>query len=186
MAFDCLYLDGRDLRPEPLARRREVLDGVVDGGHLILPARRLPPDGLKAWDIVKARGYEGLVAKDEQSAYGAGRTRSWLKIKVRYEGVFTVGGILGRPDSFEGVLVGERVGRRLLYRGVVEWGIGRVTIGELLTRCRVAEASPFHDLPRARRATWLEPRVRVSVTYNEMMQGRLRVPVFRGFSSSSN
>jgi ATP-dependent DNA ligase len=71
MAFDCLDADGRDLRPEPLAQRREVLEGVLDGGDLILPARRLSPDGLKAWDLVKERGYEGLVAKDEQSAYRA-------------------------------------------------------------------------------------------------------------------
>jgi hypothetical protein len=30
----------------------------------VLPVRRLPDDGLEAWAIVQARGYEGLVAKD--------------------------------------------------------------------------------------------------------------------------
>ncbi len=29
------------------------------------------------------RGYEGLVAKDPQSPYRAGRTLSWLKVKQR-------------------------------------------------------------------------------------------------------
>ena len=28
------------------------------------------------------RGYEGLVAKDERSAYVEGRTRAWRKVKV--------------------------------------------------------------------------------------------------------
>jgi hypothetical protein len=70
------------------------------------------------------RKYEGLVAKDEQSAYRSGPTRRWLKVKVRYEGVFIVGGILGSADACEGVLVGERVGRQLIYRGVRNgvWG----------------------------------------------------------------
>jgi ATP-dependent DNA ligase len=34
---------------------------------------------------VQRRGYEGLVAKDESSAYRSGRTRAWLKVKLREE-----------------------------------------------------------------------------------------------------
>jgi len=67
-----------------------------------------------------------------------------------------------------------------LYRGVVEWGVRRATVEELLARCRVVDASPFHDPPRARHVTWLRPDVRVEITYNEMMAGRLRDPVSRG------
>jgi ATP-dependent DNA ligase len=43
--------------------------------------RRLAPDGLEAWKQVIERGYEGYVAKDEASAYEAGATRRWLKVK---------------------------------------------------------------------------------------------------------
>ncbi len=64
--------------------------------------------------------------------------------------------------------------------GVVEWGIGRAPVAELLERCTVAKASPFYDLPGARPVTWLEPRARITVTYNELMGGRLSDPVFRG------
>jgi hypothetical protein len=55
-------------------------------------------------------------------------------------------------------------------------------VAELLERYPVAKASPFLDPPRARRVMWLEPRVRVAVTYNELMEGRLRDPVFRGMA----
>jgi bifunctional non-homologous end joining protein LigD len=41
MAFDCLYHRGQDLRPRPLATRRNVLEDVLDGQDLVLPARRL-------------------------------------------------------------------------------------------------------------------------------------------------
>ena len=71
-------------------------------------ARRLPPHEFEAWATVKQRGYEGLVAKDEQSPYRGGITRSWLKVRVRYEGVFVVGGILGTADAPEGLRVAER------------------------------------------------------------------------------
>jgi ATP-dependent DNA ligase len=37
-----------------------------------------------AWaeGLVIERGYEGLVAKDPQSAYVGGRSLNWLKVKV--------------------------------------------------------------------------------------------------------
>lgn len=59
--------------------RRTLLEELVDGHHLVLPARRLAADGFEAWAQVLERGYEGLVGKDEASPC---RTLSWLKVKV--------------------------------------------------------------------------------------------------------
>lgn len=82
MAFDCLYARGKDHRKRALRVRRNVLEEIVEGQQLVLPARRLSPDGLEAWAQVLERGYEGLVGKDEASPYVEGRTLSWLKVKV--------------------------------------------------------------------------------------------------------
>jgi bifunctional non-homologous end joining protein LigD len=82
MAFDCLYARRKDLRKRPLRVRRNVLEELVDGHQLVLPARRLADDGVEAWAQVLARGYEGLVGKDETSPYVEGRTLAWLKVKV--------------------------------------------------------------------------------------------------------
>jgi bifunctional non-homologous end joining protein LigD len=82
MAFDCLYARGKDLRKRSLRVRRNVLEELVDGQQLVLPARRLAADGLEAWAQVLARGYEGLVGKDESTPYVEGRTLAWLKVKV--------------------------------------------------------------------------------------------------------
>ena len=46
-------------------------------------ARWLAADGLDAWAQVIGRGYEGLVAKDEASAYEGGRTTPWVKVKQK-------------------------------------------------------------------------------------------------------
>jgi ATP-dependent DNA ligase len=50
---------------------------------LVFPVRRLAPDDLEAWAQVIERGDEGLVAKDEASAYEGGPTRRWLKVKQK-------------------------------------------------------------------------------------------------------
>jgi bifunctional non-homologous end joining protein LigD len=81
MAFDLLELDGEDQRKRPLRERRQALEHLLRGERLILPVRRLSPNGLEAWTEVLRAGYEGLVAKDPESPYVPGRTLKWLKVK---------------------------------------------------------------------------------------------------------
>jgi bifunctional non-homologous end joining protein LigD len=81
VVFDCLYARRKDLRDWPLRARRHVLEAEVASEHFVLPARQLEDDGLKAWQEVVDRGYEGLVAKNPASPYVGGRTLKWVKVK---------------------------------------------------------------------------------------------------------
>ena len=81
MVFDLLQLGAKDYRPEPLKVRRKALEKLVKGQSLILPARRLSPNGFAAWAEALHRGWEGYVAKAPESPYVAGRTLKWLKVK---------------------------------------------------------------------------------------------------------
>ncbi len=83
MVFDVLELGGKDLRKEPLWKRRKALEELVAGARVILPARRLSDNGLKAWAQAVHRGYEGMVGKDPESLYVPGRTLKWLKVKQK-------------------------------------------------------------------------------------------------------
>ena len=74
VTFDCLWRRGRDLRGVPLGERRQWLVREIADGRLVLPARRLDADGMKAWQQVLDRGYEGLLAKNERSRYSGGPT----------------------------------------------------------------------------------------------------------------
>src|SRR5437867_13435228 len=70
-------LDGRTLRPVSVA-----FDWIGDG-PLILPVRRLAADGLKAWQEVLERGYEGrrLALRRralDELAQGEGASRGTL------------------------------------------------------------------------------------------------------------
>ena len=86
MAFDCLYLEGRDLRPRPLCERRALLEQVVENDQaLLFPVRRLAANGLEAWQQVLERRYEGYVAS------GAG----YIKVL----GVFAMAGLPQNPGT---------------------------------------------------------------------------------------
>jgi len=83
IAFDVLYVKGRDVSQRPLRERRARLEDLLAAADAVYSVRRLAADGLEAWAQVVERGYEGLVAKDEASAYEGGRTIRWLKVKQK-------------------------------------------------------------------------------------------------------
>ena len=83
--FDVLVLSGKDLRREPLQKRRELLEKKVLP-RLPEPVRYSAP--LEAElpvliQSVKAHGFEGLVAKRRNSRYEPGlRSGAWMKMRV--------------------------------------------------------------------------------------------------------
>jgi bifunctional non-homologous end joining protein LigD len=80
--FDCLYRNGRDLRSEPLSRRRHELEAALgEPPKQILLSRRLVQNGFTAYSIAKRRGLEGMVAKDSDAPYEERRSNKWLKVK---------------------------------------------------------------------------------------------------------
>ena len=82
-AFDLLHLDGVDLLDEPLATRRRALHRVVPAA---LRAEGVVTDHL---DVVRDftrqvldAGHEGVIVKDLDAPYAAGRRgASWRKVK---------------------------------------------------------------------------------------------------------
>jgi len=81
--FDLLYRDGAPLLDEPLARRAVALTEAV-GTSLVMP-RIVTSSATEAGDFLRAalaRGHEGIMAKDLEALYEAGRRGSrWLKVK---------------------------------------------------------------------------------------------------------
>jgi len=81
--FDCLHRDGVDLLDEPLARRREALVATVPERHVMPGADVDDVAAAQAvWVDALAHGHEGVVVKDLDSAYEAGRRGgAWRKVK---------------------------------------------------------------------------------------------------------
>ncbi len=84
-AFDLLSLDGESLLREPLHRRRALLETLTLTAGLEIAATiaiASPDDIEAAVSAARARGNEGLIAKDATSLYKPGRRGlAWLKLK---------------------------------------------------------------------------------------------------------
>jgi bifunctional non-homologous end joining protein LigD len=185
--FDCLFARGEDLRGRPLAERRRRLEAEVPERPPLQLARRLDDNGLAAFRRAARLGLEGLVAKRLDSVYRSGiRSPAWLKVKVRREDEFVIGGFTrpaGARQHFGALLVGAWERARLRYAGKVGTGFTARTLADLMARFAplVRATSPFHERPRERHATWLEPRLVAQLAYTELTEdGRLRHPVFLG------
>ncbi|MGH8807998.1 MAG: hypothetical protein ACREX0_08985 [Noviherbaspirillum sp.] len=82
-AFDLLVHDGKDIRAEPIERRKAQLRQLLAGvrqGILFVDSE---VDGQWLFDAAVQLELEGVVAKRQGSAYVGGESSDWLKIKRR-------------------------------------------------------------------------------------------------------
>lgn len=84
--FDCLSLDGRDLVGEPSRVRWEALASVVPDSALVPRLVTADPDEAASFFAdALAAGHEGVVVKDLDADYQAGRRgAAWQKVKPRH------------------------------------------------------------------------------------------------------
>lgn len=188
--FDCLYKNDRDLRAEPLTRRRDALEEVVGSaarkGTAIFPSARLADNGLIAFQVAKRDGFEGVLAKDASARYVEGRSRLWLKFKVHQEDEFVIIGYTapaGSRQHFGALLLGAYGDGKLIYVGKVGTGFSRQSLAQLYRKFQplIRTKPPVADPPREKDATFLTPRLVAQIAYEELTDDRkLRQPVFLG------
>lgn len=80
-AFDLLAYYGRDLRALPIEQRKAQLQQLLAGTTTGLLYVSAVEDGAWLYHQVLQLKLEGVVAKRAGSAYTAGRSSDWLKIK---------------------------------------------------------------------------------------------------------
>jgi DNA ligase-1 len=82
--FDVLHLDGETLIDRPQRERMRILHAVVDQANL-LPALETASaaDAETFMAAAMAAGHEGVMAKDPDAPYAAGRRgKAWIKVKA--------------------------------------------------------------------------------------------------------
>jgi len=186
-AFDLLERDGRSLLRRPLAERRAQLEEVLKEGDELRLSRRMGRNGAAAYATAAKKGWEGIIAKDETSTYEPGvRSRAWLKVKVRKESEFVVGGYTapaGARQHLGALLVGLYDGVDLRYVGKVGSGYTGESLADLAKRLEPLRTamSPFSDAPRMKDATWVRPKLVAQLAFAEWTaDDKLRQPVFLG------
>ena len=185
--FDCLALEGHDLRRVPLTARKACLQRVLPplgvarfGGHV----EGAGPAFLEA---AAAARLEGIVAKRAASAYVARRTDAWLKVKCQRRQEFVIGGYTdpqGSRTRFGALHIGLYDGAQLIYVSKVGTGFDGAELERLWRRLEPLrrETSPFDvGTPSGRGHHWVEPRLVSEVRFTEWTRdGGLRHPAYLG------
>lgn len=191
MVFD-LLLEGDDiLIGEPWHVRRERLEGLFEGmgSRGVIRLGGASKDGKAMLRRAHQKGWEGVIAKQRDARYDAGRrSRAWLKLKIERRQEFVVGGWTEPRNSREHIgalLLGYHDDDgALVYAGHTGTGFTRAALTDMYKRLSRLErkSSPFTTTPRTNeRAHWTRPSVVVEIKFNEWTsEGKLRQPVFVG------
>ncbi|MGH2512390.1 MAG: DNA ligase D, partial [Candidatus Limnocylindrales bacterium] len=191
-AFDLLYLDGLSLLGVSLEDRKRLLRSVVRDSPHVRYAPHVEGTGIEFLAAAAARDLEGVMAKQRRSPYEPGRrVGTWLKLKIRPEQEFVVGGYLpgeGNARDLGSVLVGYYADGDLRYAGRVGSGFDGATRARLksLLDGGLRPDPPFVPAPPSgpdlRGVVWSEPAIVVRVAFSNWTRDELvRQPSFKGF-----
>jgi bifunctional non-homologous end joining protein LigD len=191
VAFDLLWLDGRNLTEQPLEERRELLQSVVEEDERLQLVTFIEGEGTNLVAAARSHGLEGVVAKRHGSKYFSGRrSPDWRKIKLtNTQDCVILGwtpGQGGRAGTFGALLVGAYDHGTLTWIGQVGTGftdkmLARVmeALGPLVTR-----EPPINDpdLRVIKGATFVRPEIVCEVEYLEITKStkKMRAPSFKG------
>jgi bifunctional non-homologous end joining protein LigD len=193
-AFDLLALDGFDLRPLPLVRRKELLGQAVPKLGAVRFLDHIEREGERFLEQVSALGLEGIIAKKADAPYRAGRTDKWMKIKAERTSDYVVVGFTqpkGSRSHLGALQLADYVGDALVYAGRVGTGFDEALLTQFDTMLApIVRPTPpctgpivggltMPEVPDARTTTWVEPVNVVEVRYREMTpDGLLRHATF--------
>jgi len=199
LAFDLLYAGGELLIDRPLRERARMLDDLLAAPRVPLKSRPLTDQGRLAlesaeampaaqvlrapvfrasspqeldalFEAAQARGNEGLMIKDRESAYLPGRRgKSWLKLKRE---LATLDVVVTAVEYGHG----KRVGVLSDYTFAVWDGDRLVNIGKAysgLTDAEIAEMTKWfleHTKEDQGFRRIVEPKIVLEVAFNNMMR----------------
>jgi len=186
--FDLLHFGGRDLTGLSLARRKEILKGILPAVPGIRFSDHVWKEGILFYRAARDKGLEGIVAKHSRSVYEAGRrSRQWLKVKTRLTQEAAIAGFTapgGSRRGFGALVLGAYEGNELRYIGRVGTGFAANDLKEIREKLEplIRRDCPFPAEPETRGdVTWVEPeRVCEVALSGWTADGLMRHPVFRG------
>jgi bifunctional non-homologous end joining protein LigD len=187
-AFDLLYLNGYDLRKAALIDRRQLLMSILLPSEVVRYSEHFIGKGDELLKAVRAKGLEGILAKQTQSRYESKRSGSWIKIKVTSQQDFVVCGfILGEREPFGSLVLGYFEDKKLVYAGNVGSGFTQLSLKAVGDKIKplITKKAVLSDVPRdIGEVTWVKPELVCTVKFTSWTKDdRLRAPVFLGMRS---
>jgi bifunctional non-homologous end joining protein LigD len=192
--FDLLYLDGYDLRKLPLEARKKKLASILIPGDVLRYSDHYEKQGKALFEMARAKGLEGILAKKRDSVYQERRTREWLKIKITHRLECVIGGYTepeGSRAHFGSIVLGlyDKQGR-LIHVGQAGSGFDQASLDEVWKLLKKGETkkNPFYgEVEALRKVYWVKPELVAEIEFAEWTGGtsagsspKLRAPVFLG------
>lgn len=188
--FDLLYLNGHDLRSQPLVDRKSLLQELLANVHPQLQfSEHWEGSGSQFLRECCRRGLEGIVSKRGDRPYSAGRTTDWLKLKCLLREELVISGFTESPArhrDFGALLLGYFRDKELFYAGRVGTGFDSKLLAELRQRLNKlkTDRSPFAAIPPREKTSgvhWVQPRLVAQIAFGGWTSGGiLRHPSFQG------
>jgi bifunctional non-homologous end joining protein LigD len=189
-AFDCLYLDGYDLREAPLIDRKELLSQLIGiNSGAIRYSSHFVEDGKLVLQRACGLGLEGIVSKTSRSVYVSGRGKSWVKAKCSAKQEFVIAGYVPSSTGRKAIgslALGVYEGADLRYVGRVGTGFSSDIAEALFTRLDAmrVRSSPFAKrltTAEARQVRFVRPELIAEVDFRGWTgDGLLRQAAFQG------
>ncbi|KAA0695943.1 DNA ligase D [Halopseudomonas laoshanensis] len=183
--FDAPFLNGHDLREQPLEQRRAELDAVIDHDSPLLRfSEVLDADYEHIYQSACAMALEGVIGKRSGSEYVSSRSADWIKLKCRLRQEFVIVGYTppkGSRSGFGALLlaVHEAPGSKALrYAGRVGTGFNERLLTQLHKQLRKLErkTSPLEStrgLSRQSEVQWVSPKLVCEVEFAQWTQERI-------------
>lgn len=181
-AFDLLFLNGYDLRREPLIARKAALRDLVRKSDILF-SESFETDGAEMLKAACQMGLEGVVSKVRDSRYQSDRSPSWLKVTCQQRESLPIVGYSMKDNQFEGLIVGRHSGEGLIYAGTVEHGFTRESTSDVRKRLQplIQRAQAFSQKVKKPKAVWVKPSLLAEIEYRaKSAEGKLRHPFFKG------
>jgi len=181
VAFDLLYLNGRDLRKLPLFQRKTELKKIITGTEIQF-SESFELEGREMFAHACKVGLEGVVSKVRDSAYASGRGNNWVKKTCAQRETLMIAGFALDDGKWGGIYLGRRNGNDLVYAGKVDHGFDKTSAADLQKRLKplIRKTQPFAKRI-AHKGIWVEPKMLAEVEYRaKSAEGKVRHPFFKG------
>ncbi|MDR7124447.1 DNA ligase D [Pseudotabrizicola sp. 4114] len=188
--FDLLHLDGYDLRPLPLTRRKAMLEHILtDAAGPLRYSAHFEETGATVLRHACRLSLEGIISKTRNSPYREGRGKAWVKSKCSARQEFVIGGYMpstAARNAIGSLVLGVYEADRLIHVGRVGTGFSARVAQDLFRRLdRIGSAhSPFAKpvtAEQARQVRYVSPELVAEVEFRAWTaDGHLRHAAFRG------